>query len=321
MKLTFLGTGSATPSRSRNVSALALQLDQRPDWWLIDCGEATQHQIVRSPLSLSLHRLRRIFITHLHGDHCFGLPGLLASRGLQGGLDPLDIHGPPGLTEMLTTIQRVTGTRCPYPLNIHEAPPSVLPSQIWLDEEEYVVRVVEVPHGPRTFSLIFEEKQQQGRFRIEDAQALGIPAGPLYARLKNGEHIQLADGREIDGKTLVDPPRPGRKLVIVSDTVDGSPVLPFAQDADGVVHESTYLESVDADLAREHRHSTAAAAGRFAATVKAKKLVLTHFSPRYDRYEPDAKKIIDLVQEARSFFDGEVFAAADFMSVEIPRRV
>jgi ribonuclease Z len=98
-------------------------------------------------------------------------------------------------------------------------------------------------------------------------------------------------------------------------------VLPFAQDADGVVHEATYLESVDADLAREHRHSTAASAGRFAATVKARKLVLTHFSPRYDRYEPEAKKIIDLLYEARSHFSGEVIAAADFLTVEIPRRV
>ena len=321
MKLTFLGTASATPSRGRNVSALGLQLEQRSEWWLFDCGEATQHQVMRSPLSL--HGLRRIFLTHLHGDHCYGLPGLLATRGLQGGVDPIDLYGPPGISEMLATIQRVTGSRCSYPLQMHEAltaPNAQTLPQIWHEDNEYIVRAIEVPHGPRTFSFIIEEKPQPGRFRVDDAKALGIAPGPLYSRLKNGERVKLDDGREIDGATLVDPPRSGRKLVLISDTTNGSAALPFAQDADLVIHEATYLESTDAELAREHRHSTAASAGRFATKANAKKLVLTHFSPRYDRVEPGAKTIADLVHEARTHFpNGDVFAAHDFFSLEIPR--
>ncbi|HYF50880.1 MAG TPA: MBL fold metallo-hydrolase, partial [Planctomycetota bacterium] len=247
-----------------------------------------------------------------------------ATRGLQGGTDPVDIYGPPGITEMLTTVQRITGSRCPYPVNMHEAlvvptPSAPLP-QTWLDEDAFIVRAIEVPHGPRTYSFVIEEKPQPGRFRIDEAQALGIPPGPIYARLKNGEIVKLADGREIDGATLVDPPRSGRKLVIISDTTDGTAALSLAQDADCVVHEATYLESADADLAREHRHSTAAGAARFATKANAKKLVLTHFSPRYDRVEPGAKTIADLVHEAKAHFAGEVVAAHDFLSVEIPRR-
>jgi ribonuclease Z len=318
MKITFLGTASATPTRQRNVTAIALQLDQRPDWWMFDCGEGTQHQVLRSPLSL--HRLRRIFLTHLHGDHCFGLPGMLSSRGLQNATEPVDIHGPPGIAEFIQTTQRVTGSRCAYPLAYHENPSTPAGPKVWLDDDEYTVTAVSVPHGPLTYSFVIDEKPQPGRFKIDEARKLGIPSGPLYAKLKNGESVKLADGREIDGRTLVDPPRAGRKFVLISDTTDGSAVLPLAQGADLVVHEATYLESADAQLAVEHRHSTAASAARFATAAQARKLVMTHFSPRYDRCEPGVKSIHDLVQEAKAHFAGEVVAAHDFLSVEVPRR-
>src|SRR5471030_518494 len=120
MKITFLGTSSATPTRRRNVSALALQPEQRSEWWLFDCGEGTQHQVLRS--SFTLPKLRRIFITHLHGDHCFGLPGLLASRALQGAQEPLDIHGPRGVGELLAAVRKTCGLYLPYTLTVHEIP-------------------------------------------------------------------------------------------------------------------------------------------------------------------------------------------------------
>ncbi len=316
MKITFLGTSSATPTRRRNVSALALQPDQRSEWWLFDCGEGTQHQVLRS--SFTLPKLRRIFITHLHGDHCFGLPGLLASRALQGAQEPLDIYGPRGINELLGAVRKTCGLYLPYTLTVHEIP-SPGPNVVF-EDTEFAVRGVEVVHAGQTISYVVDEKPQAGRFRIEEAQRLNLPPGPLFGRLKKGEKVTLADGREIDGATLVDPPRAGRKVVLMSDTCDGSAALPLAMDADFIVHEATFLGSTDGAQAKEHRHSTAADAGRFAAAANARKLAITHISARYEQVDPEAKKVADLVAEAKSVFSGEVVAAEDFLGIEIPRR-
>ena len=312
MKITFLGTSSATPTRRRNVSALGFQPDQRADWWLFDCGEATQHQIMRSPFTL--HRLSNIFITHLHGDHCFGLPGLLASRALQGATSQIDLYGPRGIKDFIDSVRRACGFHLSFPLEIHETTPGII-----FEDAEFTVRAVEVIHAGRTYSHIVDEKPQPGHFRVDDAKALNIPPGPLYGKLKNGERITLPDGREIDGATLVDPPRIGRKAVLMSDTCDGSAAQPFAQSADLVVHEATYLGSEHADEAREHRHSTAADAGRFASAVNAKRLAITHLSARYEQVIPGAKTVADLVAEARSVFAGDVIAAEDFLTIELPK--
>ena len=180
MKITFLGTSSATPTRRRNVSALAFQPDQRSEWWLFDCGEGTQHQVLRAPVTLP--RLRRIFITHLHGDHCFGLPGLLASRALQGAPEPVDLYGPRGINDFIASIRRACGLHLPYTLTIHEVAQGVI-----FEDDEFVIRAVAVVHAGQTYSHIIDEKPQAGRFRIEEAKALSLPPGPLYGRLKRGE--------------------------------------------------------------------------------------------------------------------------------------
>jgi ribonuclease Z len=314
MKITFLGTSSATPTRRRNVSALAFQPEQRSEWWLFDCGEGTQHQVLRS--SFTLPKLRNIFITHLHGDHCFGLMGLLASRALQGAPEPLDLYGPRGIEDLINAVRKTCGLYLPYALTIHQIPgPGIV-----YEDDEYVVRGVEVVHAGQTISYIIDEKPQAGRFRIEEAQRLNIPPGPLYGKLKKGEKVRLDDGREIDGATLVDPPRVGRKVVLMSDSCDSSAAVPLAQDADFVVHEATYLGSTDAAQAKEHRHSTAADAGRFAAAIHARKLAITHISARYEQPDPEAKSVKDLVAEAKSVFSGEVCAAEDFLTVDVPRR-
>jgi ribonuclease Z len=313
MNLLFLGTGAGTPSRQRNVSALALIPEQRSEWWLFDCGEGTQHQVLRAPISLP--RLRRIFITHLHGDHCFGLPGLLASRAMQNATEPLDIYGPRGIADLLESVRRVTEMHLPYQLTIHEVSPGIA-----YEDDEYTVRAVAVVHAGQTHSHIVDEKPKPGRFRIEDAQKLNIPPGPLYARLKRGERVKLDDGREIDGATLVDPPRAGRKLALLSDTCDAAAALPFSQQADVVVHEATFLGSEGQEEAHARRHSTAADAGRFAAAVNARQLVLTHISARYEQESSTGKTVADIIAEARSVFGGEVILASDLLSITVPRR-
>jgi ribonuclease Z len=315
VKITFLGTSSAVPTRTRNVSALGLQFDQRSEWWLLDCGEGTQHQVMRSTFTLA--RLRRIFLSHLHGDHCFGLMGLLATRGLQSGTGPVDIHGPVGLKDYVQSIRRTTGTSFQYPVQIleHEKTGTIF------EDDEYTVTAVQVPHAGLTFAYVIDEKPQAGRFRVEEAERLGIAPGPVFARLKRGEPVTLDDGRVVEGATLVDPPRAGRRIALVSDTTDASAIVPFAQDADFLLHEATYLARTDAEAARTHRHATAEIAGALAARIGAKRLALTHFSPRYESDEPGAPRVADLVAEARTAFGSEaVVAAADFMTIEIPRR-
>jgi len=314
MKLTFLGTGSAVPTRTRNTTALALQLEQRSEWWLFDCGEGTQHQVLRS--TFTLPKLRRIFISHMHGDHCFGLPGLLATRSLQSAEMPLDLYGPAGLSDFIQGIRATTGTHFSYPLHVHGAKNG----EIAFEDDEISVRAVEVVHAGKTFAYIVDEKSQPGRFRIEDATRLGIPAGPIYAKLKRGESATLDDGRVIDGKTLVDPPRSGRKLALIFDSCDSSNVLPFAQNADLMLHEATFLESRDKEHAHEYGHSTSADAARFAQQANAKRLVLSHFSSRYDNYEPGEPNISDLLAEAKAVFpEREIIAAKDFLTLEIQR--
>ncbi|MEI6232310.1 MAG: ribonuclease Z [Planctomycetota bacterium] len=311
MKLTFLGTAAGAPTLRRNVSALALQFDQRRDWWLFDCGEGTQHQIQKTDLSPAT--LRRIFISHLHGDHCFGLLGLLASRGMHGATEPIDLYGPPGLADYVNSIRRTTGTRLAYPFEIHE----LAEDGEFFEDDEYRVSVARVLHAGITLAYCVTEKDRAGRFKLEEAQALGIPPGPIYARLKRGEMITLDDGRSIDGATLVDPPRAGRKLAVVCDTKDASAMLPFAQGADVAIHEATYANA-DVEHARQNAHSTSGDAGRFAAQAGAKQLIMTHFSPRYDQRGEGVITISDLVTEAEAaFVPGRVLAAKDFMRYEI----
>jgi ribonuclease Z len=176
MRLTFLGTGSGAPTRTRNVSAVALQWDERAAFWLFDCGEATQHQIARSPLRLS--RLDRLFFTHLHGDHLFGLPGLLASRSLQGGGEvtgPVTLHGPAGLADYVRASLGASHTHLAYPLHIE----TVAPGSVVYEDEERRVVCAPVSHGIESYAYAVIERAQTGRFDAEAARALGIPAGPL----------------------------------------------------------------------------------------------------------------------------------------------
>lgn len=307
MKITFLGTGSGAPTQSRNVSALALQFSDQAAFWLFDCGEGTQHQIGRSALRPG--RIERIFFTHLHGDHLFGLPGLLASRSLQGGggeATPVILHGPPGLAEFVRAALGASRTHLAYPVEIE----IVAPGTVCEDAARRVV-CAPVSHGIEAYAYAVIERAQPGRFDAEKAAALGIPAGPLYGRLKRGETIALPDGRTIDGADLVGPPRPGRTIVFSGDTGPCDGLTDLARNADLLVHEATYGHA-DAALARRARHSTAAMAAETALRAGVRTLVLTHFSPRYESLD-------DLRAEARAIFP-DTHLARDFWSYDVPRR-
>ena len=311
MQITFLGTGSGAPTRTRNVSAIALTLPERGELFLFDCGEGTQHQCLRSP-SVRLSQLSRVFISHLHGDHVFGLVGLLASRALaQGGTSPVALYGPPALESYVRGCLQSTGTYFGFPVSFHAVRPGVV-----FEDAQIAVECAAVRHRCDAYAYAVQEKPQAGRFDVDAAKALGIASGPVYGQLKRGETVTLADGRVIDGTTLVGADRPGRRVVYSGDTAFCAEMVRFAAGADLLVHESTFA-AAERSLADRAYHSTATDAATVAKEAGVRELILTHLSPRYDA---DAGAGLEmLLAEARAVFPATV-AAYDFLRVEVPRR-
>lgn len=309
MQITFLGTSSGVPTRSRNVSSIALRLPQRAEVWLFDCGEGTQHQFLRSDLKVS--QLSRIFITHLHGDHIFGLMGLLASCGLAGNATRIDIYGPSGLSEYLQSCTRYSQTHFSYPVKVHKIEPGVI-----FEDDEYIVTCEYLKHRVTALGYRVIEKDKPGRFDVEKAKKLGIPSGPIYGQLKQGQVVTLPDGRIINGAELCGDVQIGRKFVYCTDTIFCDGAVDLATDADVLVHEATFSHQ-DAEMAFQRLHSTSTMAAQVALAAQVKLLIMTHFSPRY---APGNSIVLDdLLQEARAIFPNTEMAY-DFLSYEIPRR-
>ena len=307
MQLQFLGTGAGIPSKTRNVSAIALNLDQpTAQTWLFDCGEATQHTILHTPVRPG--RIRRIFITHLHGDHIFGLPGLLTSRGMMGCDTPIDLYGPTGIRHFLETALETSASHLPYPLHIHEiSEPGVVH-----EDEQHRVSAHPLSHGVPSYAYRIQESTQTGTLDVARLRAEGIPAGPLYRRLKEGETIILGDGRILHGADYCAPAPAARCIIIFGDTCHDDAHAAFCRDADLIVHEATFAGGEEARAAR-HGHSTADQTARLARDAGAKLLYLTHISARYDDAETAA-----LLQRAREIFLA-THLAHDRLVLVVPR--
>lgn len=317
MELYFLGTGAGVPSAERNVSALALRLEKPNETWLFDCGEATQHQLLKSPLSPV--KIRRIFITHLHGDHVFGLPGLLSSRSLQG--DPshrVTLYGPSGIECFLRDALRHSSTHVRYGFDVVEFDP-ISPQTAHLYEDDHVtVSYAPLLHGIPTVGFLIQEKDQPGALDAEKLRALGVAPGPQYGELKRGIAITLEDGRTLKPDDFRKPPTPGRRVVILGDTAPCSEAVTLAQNADVLVHESTF-SARDASHAHRHHHSTTRDAAQTALDANVRRLILTHISPRYhERANNPADLPIQLLQEAKAIF-ANTDLAHDHFHITIPK--
>ena len=309
MRITFLGTSAGVPTRSRNVSAVALRLPQRGEVWLFDCGEGTQHQLLRSDLNIS--QITRIFITHLHGDHVYGLMGLLATCGMSGHARRIDVYGPRGLAEYVRDVSRRPQLHTSYPLEVH----TVEGGRVF-EDEEFAVSCAPLKHRLPAFGYRVQEGDRPGHFDVERAREQGIPPGPLYGQLKRGERVTLPDGRTFDGADFCGPTLRGRGVVYCTDTAYCNAAVELARDSDALIHEATFA-GADEHLAARSTHSTAATAARVASEAGARLLLITHFSPRYVRgnaIEPE-----DLLREARAVFPSTEMAH-DLLSVEVPRR-
>jgi ribonuclease Z len=309
LRITFLGTSAGVPTRSRNVSAAALRLPQRAEVWLFDCGEATQHQIQRTDLRLS--QITRIFISHLHGDHVFGLMGLIASSGLAGAAQPIRLYGPSGLRDFVQTTARLTRTLITDALTFQTSESGTL-----YEDDEFIVSCQTLRHRVPAFGYRVTEKDRAGHFDVDRALALGIPEGPLYGRLKRGETITLEDGRTFNGSEFCGSDIKGRSFVYCTDTTYCPNSVALSEGADLLVHEATFADE-DAHLARQSAHSTASEAARVASEARVRRLVLTHVSPRYA--PGNAIELPRLLAQARAIFP-QTIIAEDFMSLEVLRR-
>ncbi|WP_338749964.1 ribonuclease Z [Bacillus sp. FJAT-52991] len=304
MELLFLGTGAGMPAKMRNVSSVALKmLNERGAVWLFDCGEATQHQILHT--SLKPRRVEKIFITHLHGDHIFGLPGFLGSRSFQGGDLPLTVYGPPGIKEFIEVSLRVSCTRLQYELTVVEIEEGII-----FEDETMRVETRLLDHGIASYGYRVCEKDKPGVLLVDRLKADGIPPGPYYKEIKEGRTIQLADGRLIVPDAYVGPSQKGKVLAILGDTRPCEAAGMLAQEADLLVHEATFAAD-QPQMAHDYFHSTTQQAAKIAREAGAKALCLTHISSRYTKEE-----VALLQTEAEAVF-APVIIAYDLMELSI----
>jgi len=294
LELLFLGTGASVPSRNKSTSCIAVR--NGSDIILMDCGEGSQKQIMISPFSFM--KIRAILITHLHGDHVFGLPGLLQTMSLSGRKDPITIYGPPGIRRCVETFMEVTEGETVYPMEIIEVSGGES-----FNVKDMEVSVYKTEHNIVSVGFTIKEKDRPGKLDREKALALGIMDGPDMSRLKKGETVNGVTPEQVVGPVIK-----GASVSYTGDTKKSNFVVEGAKDVSALIHESTYMDS-DSDLAIEHSHSTALQAAEVAKECHASCLILTHVSQRYDDLDI-------VVKEAKIVF-GNTFAAKDMQMYEI----
>jgi ribonuclease Z len=303
--LFFLGTGAGIPAKLRNVTSIALKLlEERGAIWLFDAGEATQHQILHT--SIKPRRIEKIFITHLHGDHIYGLPGLLSSRSFQGGESMVTVYGPKGIKEYINVSLSVSQTYLKYPLEIVEIQEKVI-----FEDDQFTVEARLLEHGMSSYGFRIVEKDRPGTLLADKLVEAGIQPGPIVKKIKNGETVSLEDGRTIVPADFLGPVQQGRIVTILGDTRYCENAIYLAKNADLLVHEATFSKGEE-KLAFDYFHSTTRQAAEIAKRAECKQLCLTHISSRYDRFTWR-----ELVEEAREVFPNTDIAE-DFKEVTIP---
>jgi ribonuclease Z len=301
LKVTFLGTAGSVPTPKRSLPAILIQ--REGEQIMFDCGEGVQRQMIKA--KVGFHKKMKIFITHMHGDHVLGLPGLLQTMALLDRERKLDVYGPSGVKRFLESIKETVQFVLTFPVEIHEI---FEPSTV-CQEKDYVVETVWAKHVIPSLAYALVEKPRPGKFYPEKAKALGVPEGPLWGELHHGKEVRLPNGKIVKPEDVMGPRRPGRKIVYTGDTKPFRGLVKFAANADLLIHDAT-LDDTLAGRAEEDGHSTPSQAATIAKKAKAKKLVLTHISARYD----DASL---LLEQARKLFKNTQ-VAEDFLKIEIP---
>jgi len=301
MKITFLGTAGAIPTKNRSLPSVVLQCGNA--LLMFDCGEAAQRQMLLA--KVGFHKEMKIFVTHMHGDHVLGLPGLLQSMALMDRKREVEVYGPVGIAHFLQCLQETLQFAVTYPVKIFE----VTDAGLVCDAEDFTVTAAKSNHVLPSYAYCFWEKQRPGKFHPEKAKAFGVPVGEAFGKLQRGETYTLPDGAVVKPEDVSDAPRKGRKIVYTGDTRPFPEFPAFAADADVVIHECTFDDAL-AEKANVDGHSTPTQAAKEAAEAHAKKLLLTHISARYS----DPKILLE--QAKKHFANVEV--AEDFLVLELP---
>ena len=304
MKIVLLGTSSAVPTLTRGLSSTALI--REGSVFLFDCGEGTQVQLMRSGVKRS--RIHSIFIGHLHGDHLYGIAGLLSTLHLDGRETPLNVFGPEGLRVFLNAAFRTSDLQFTFKLTVREFPRGYRGRV--LDDEEFYVEALPLDHSIFCLGWRFQEKDKPGIFNLERAQELGIPRGPMYGKLQHGENISLSDGRTITPDMVLGPPRQGKSVVYCLDTQFSERSIRLADKCTALIHETTFGPDA-VDMARERKHSTMEDAARVAKEAGALHLIATHFSSRYD-----GRQIAQIGDEAREVFE-KITLGRDLLEIDV----
>src|SRR5712671_545458 len=304
MRIVLLGTSSAVPTLTRGLSATALV--REGDVFLFDCGEGTQLQLMRSPVKRS--RIHSIFIGHLHGDHLYGIAGLLSTMHLDGREEPLNVFGPEGIRGYLNASFRTADLQFKFGLKVQEFPRGFRGRV--LDESEFYVDALPLEHSIFCLGWRLQEKTKPGTFNLEEAQALGVPRGPMYGRLQRGESVTLAGGKVITPEMVLGPPRPGKSVAYCLDTQFSERSIELAENCTALIHESTFGPD-GVELAQDRKHSTMEDAARVAKEAGVTHLIATHFSSRYDN-----RQVLKIGDDARSVFEN-ITVGRDLLEVEI----
>ncbi len=299
MKLVFLGTSAAQPTSRRGLSCICLNVDG--EILMFDAGEGAQVAYARS--GMGWNKKMRVFITHMHGDHCIGILGLLQTMSMQKRTEPLWIYGPKGIDDFVEANIRILGFGLSFPVMIH----IVEGGGPVVDGGGYSVSACRAEHRVPAFSYLFIENDRPGRFRREEAVRLGIPEGPLWGTLQRGQSVTV-NGKEMLSSQVLGPGRRGRRIGVSGDTRPTIQLGEFFRDCDYLVFDSTFAGDLK-DKALETSHSTAGEAAALARDANAKNLILTHFSARYGD--------VSVLEAEAGRIHGSVVAACDMMEIEI----
>ncbi|PIW32591.1 MAG: ribonuclease Z [Nitrosopumilales archaeon CG15_BIG_FIL_POST_REV_8_21_14_020_37_12] len=298
MKLVFLGTSAAQPTEFRGLSCVCLE--REGEILMFDAGESAQIAYLKS--GLGWNKKMKIFVTHLHGDHCIGILGLLQTMTMQHRTEPLEIYGPSGIEEFIGANIKVLNFGLSFPVMI-----SVVKEGLVFDSKSYSVSACKANHSIVAYSYLFEEKDKPGKFNLEKAKALGIPEGHLWKELQSGNTIQIR-GKVFSPEQVLGEKRQGKRIGISGDTTPTKELEKFFANCDYLVFDSTFLDEVS-DKAKDTCHSTAKQAAILSKNANVKNLILTHFSARYK----DETRHFD---EARAIHNS-VITAKDLLEVEI----
>jgi len=298
MKLVYLGTSAAAPTPERSLTCICLVREN--EVLMFDAGEGAQVAYLKA--GLPWNKKMKIFVTHLHGDHCLGILGLLQTMSMQKRTESLEIYGPAGIEEFITANIKVLNFGLPFPVFI-----TIVEEGDVVNEKKYRISCCEAQHGIPAFSYCFEENEKSGVFYPEKAKELGIPEGKMWQELQNGNSVEV-NGVKIDSSQVTGDKRPGKKIGISGDTRPTEKLQNFFTNSDYLSFDCTFSFDLK-DRAIETNHGTAKEAAELAKNANVKNLILTHFSARYS----DESVLLD---EAKQIHES-VIAAKDLLEIEI----